>query len=135
MNIQDPRSPAVVTATIYAITKVTLYLIGVIWPNAAPHAQFVSDTLVPLVIIFAVYYVSKAGSATPSTTRGLAMDSAAAQPTKLQQVLLTLISPVLYVVGALFGLIIFFTQQPGPGDVFGSKDATNKPIEPDESHD
>lgn len=127
MNIQDPKSPAVITAAIYAIVKVTLYLIGVIWPSAAPHAQFVADTLVPIVIIFAVYYVSRPSSQPAMSTRSLAPDMPQPEPSKLKKLLWTLVSPFAYLIGAIFGLIIFFTQQPGPNGIFWSGNAATEP--------
>lgn len=126
--MDNPRNPAVITATIYAVIKVALYLIGVIWPNAAPHAQFVTSTLTPIIIIFAVWHFSQPVTQA-ATTRSLNRMDEVKPPSTLQKVGLAILSPFLTIVGAIFGLIIVLTQQPGPGGIFGSGNAATEPEE------
>ena len=83
-QVQNPRDPAVISGAIYVVSEVIIYLIGVIWPEAAPHAQFVSSKLTPIIIIFAVWATNKQQLAVPPTiitaapiaapTRAIGMD-------------------------------------------------------------
>lgn len=57
MNTSKVKRAAAVGGAIYAIVEVVLYMVGAIWPEAAPHAQFISGKLTPLIIILSNYLI------------------------------------------------------------------------------
>lgn len=125
VQIQNPRDPAVISGAIYIVSEVIIYLIGVIWPEAAPHAQFVSSKLTPIIIIFAVWATNKQQLAVPPTiitaeppsvtTRSIGMDDLIVPKdfgtatikgeSKPYRYISAVLRPVEFAVGKVFGFL------------------------------
>lgn len=80
MNKSRLKRAAAVSGSIYIVIEVVLYVIGLTWPEAAPHAQFISGKVTPLLVMLSNFLIlgdaglpDATGPAEPEehTTRGI----------------------------------------------------------------
>ena len=95
------KRAAAVGGAIYVIVEVVLYVIGVIWPDAAPHAQFISAKLTPLIVILSNFLILGDAGLPDVGTRSIdAFDLPAKRP-----IFAEIISPVVTFFEKVFGFI------------------------------